>query len=530
MNTHFIKNNSALGKTRFFMTFLIILSLLVVSTGCSSNSSGGKEEDEAFMEKYEAPEKKLDHTTIMFYFPGHKPGSWNEVRAKIEEQISGTINASLDFKWLDFQGYIQKMSVLEASDELFDAFCLGKPQQRYPDFTKLARDGKLKDITPLFAVNAPSLMKKYTEEELNYGKVDKKLYAIPSLYPFAYCTYLMVDEALMKKYGISNISNYEQYEAYLKAVKENEPDLVPGTIANGTDTLRLFARASGYVIADEIQKLVYKWDDPKMKVLAWEKTPEFKEAVNYIADWFKKGYLVSNPDQIKTTSFIYYGMLNAPSEEATKMTFSTSSGEMKESNPLRIFYLYPEKKVQRDNPVGSFFFNGSFVFPSFSPNTERAIQFVNWVQQDQSNYYLTMYGIEGKDYVLRDNYPTFPEGMDYNSRTYMYWDGYWAFNNIEYLPVYKDRNGNVMEGLKEFFDKNSKYPPHGALYPNYGSIESTAISRSSAFMNFENRIYKGLVTDSSEIDSFIKKLEELGTDNLVEVVQKQLDDAVKDMK
>lgn len=532
MNNHSsAKNHTLSGKMRFIPVLLVILSLLLLPAGCNSASNEGKEnKDEAFMEKYEAPEKNPERVAIKFYLPGQQPKSWEDVRVKIEEQISSTINATLDFKWFDHQNYQQKISVIDASAEPFDAFCLGKPQEYYPDFTKLAREGKIKDITKLFPANAPSLMKKYTEEELEYAKIDGKLYAVPSLYPYAYCTYLMADEALLKKYNISNITNYEQYESYLKAVKDNEPDLIPGTIANVPDTLWLFARASGYVIVDEIQKLVYKWDDPKMNILAWEKTPEFKEAVNYIASWFKKGYLVSNPDQMKTTSFVYYGPLMMPSEETTKMTFSSSSGEFKESNPLRIFYLYPDNTVQRDNPMGSFYFNGSFVFPASSVNTEAALKYLEWVQQNQANYYLVMYGIEGKDYILKNNYPTFPEGMDFNNRTYMYWDGYWAFNNIEYTPVFKDESGNEMEGLKEFFDKNSKYPPHGALYPNYKSIESAADSRSRAFSGFENKIRDGLLTDSSQIDSFIKELDDLGSSNLVKIVQEQLDAAVASRK
>jgi hypothetical protein len=66
-----------------------------------------------------------------------------------------------------------------------------------------------------------------------------------------------------------------------------------------------------------------------------------------------------------------------PSDETTQMTFNTESGEMKQSNPLRVFYLYPEKQVQRDKPLGSFFFNGSFVFPTSSSNTDSALQFLD---------------------------------------------------------------------------------------------------------------------------------------------------------
>jgi putative aldouronate transport system substrate-binding protein len=516
--------------SRPLLTILSILLVLLLPAGCGGTSS--VDEEKSFLGNSETTLNNSERETIKFYFPGAQPKSWPEVKAKIEEQAGDTVNVSLDFKWLEVQSYLQKMDVLDASGDQFDAFCLGKPDRTFLDFTRLAREGKLKDISQLFNANAPALKQKYTEEELSYGQVDGKLYALPSLYPHAYATYLMVDEALMNKYNISDITTYDKYEAYLKAVKENEPDLIPGIIANSTDTLNLFARGSGYVIVDELQKLVYKWDDPEMKVLAWEKTPEFKEAVYYLADWFKKGYLAATQDQSKVTSFIFYGDMSPSTSETTKMSYNTPTGDIKESNPLRMFYLYPEKKVQRENPMGRFFFNGSFVFPSSSVNTERALQFVDWVQQSRDNYYLMMYGIEGKDYVkdAAYGYPGFPEGMDYNSRTYLYWDGNWAINNIGYEPIPKDKDGKEMEGRKQFLDKNSKYPPHGALYPDYEKIQTAADSRTKRFNEFENKIRQGQLADTSEIDSFIKELEALGTDNLVAEVQKQLEEAVKARK
>lgn len=143
-----------------------------------------------------------------------------------------------------------------------------------------------------------------------------------------------------------------------------------------------------------------------------------------------------------------------------------------------------------------------------------------------------MYGIEGKDYVkdATYGYPGFPEGMDYNSRTYLYWDGNWAFNNIGYEPIPKDKDGKETEGRKQFLDKNSKYPPHGALYPDYKKIQAAADSRTKRFNEFENKIRQGQLSDSSEIDSFIKELDALGTDNLLAEVQKQLNETVKARK
>lgn len=498
----------------------LLFSLLLLPAGCSSTQDGDK--DEALMQKYEVPAKKLDHTSLKFYFPGTEPKGWPDVKAELEKQSADMVNVSLDFKWIEFGQYMFRIKTLEASGDDLDAFCLSKPEANYPDFTALARESMLADISVLFPENAQSLYAKYSKEALDFARVDDRLYAVPSLYPAAYCTYLMVDTALCKKYKISDITSLDQYEAYLKAVKNKNPELIPGIIVNGVDSMELFARAFGFAILDGSQNLVYKWDDPKMTIKAWEQTPEFLEAANRIADWYAKGYLRGDPklDLTKVTSFVYYGELTPPSKEPQKITFSPGS----QSNPLSVFYLYPEKKVQRENSMGTFFMNGSFAFPASSANTARSLRFLDWVQQNRSNYYLMNYGIENKDYVLTDDYPGLPSGQDLDNRSYLYWDGNWAFKNAEYYPTLpKDTYGAGISTLTDFLDKYSEYAPHGAFYPDYTKLKDMAAERSRAVQEFEINLARGRIKDPGEVTEFISDMKALGIDNLTAEIQMQLD-------
>ena len=503
------------------LSLSVLAAFLLAFTGCGSV----KEEDE-FIPGSTVALEDLKPVSISFCFPGAQPKSWPEVKEEIEKRTGSTLHVTLDFKWLEFQNYIQTMQTLSASDGLYDAFVCAQPEEYTPDFTKLAREGKLKDITELFPKNAPTLYSKYSSEELDYANVDGKLYAVPSLNPQANSTYILVNAELLKKYNIDKIETFDDYEKYLKAMKADNSKLIPGIISNMNDTLSLFSRASGYVIADSIQRFVYKWDDPEMKIVPWEKTPEFRKAVSYLVSWYKNGYLApsSSIDFKNTTSFVYYGLLSPPSEETTNMTFSTDGGDIQQSDPLRIFYLYPDNTVQRENPMGTFFFNGSIAFDARSENADRALMFLDWVQKSRENYMLTMYGIENKDYVLQNGFPMFPEGMDYQNRSYMYWDGNWAFTNIEYSTPSPAPDGSAAVNPREFLDKNSKYPPHGALYPNYTELSTSANDRNGAYSNFENNLREGKITDMAQVDAFIKELEDKGSANLAALVQKQLDE------
>ncbi|MEN6315971.1 MAG: hypothetical protein ABFD25_17180 [Clostridiaceae bacterium] len=512
MNCNLNKSAGISGRLKIIITFLIILSLALAPAGCNSNTDA---EDE-FLKKYETLKINNERVSIKFYFPGEQPKAWDEVRAEIEKELADTVNVSLDFKWLDFQSYYRKIKILDASEEPFDAFCIGRPQEQYPDFTKLAREGRLKDISQLFPDNAPALMRKYSKEELDYASVDGKLYTLPSLYPAAYCPVIWAADSVLKKYGIEKITTYDEYEEFLGIVKNNEPDLIPGTIRT-TDTLKLFAAASGYAIADETQKLVYKWDDSEFKLLAWENTPEFKEYAYTLAGWFKNGYLKPIPDPSKLASVIQYNELYYPFEETLELSLRNIFDKTVKTQPMRQFYLYPGNPVQRENPMG---FDRSFAFPALSSNTERAIQFLDWVQYNQENYYLVMFGREGIDYMLKNNYPTLPEGIDTNN-AYMNWDGSQAFTNIEYLFPY------LSEKRKELYESKSQYPPHGAFYPDFRSIEAAARIRNNLYNEFNHLIYLGKLTETSQVDNFIQKLEKEGSANLVEIAQKQLDEVAE---
>ena len=215
--------------------------------------------------------------------------------------------------------------------------------------SRSAREGKLKDISDIFPASAPLLYSKFTGEELAYASVGGRLYAVPSLFPLARCTYLLIDDALFRKYNMPDITDFDKYELFLETIKENEPDMTPGTITEYITTLQLFARASGYVIADTSKRLVYKWDDPEMKLIPWEKTPEFYEIMTRVIEWYKKGYIVHRPDWVKTASFVFEGMFVPFSEEPTTITFTDgATKEVRESNPMQAFNLYPDNYVQRE--------------------------------------------------------------------------------------------------------------------------------------------------------------------------------------
>ncbi len=57
-------------------------------------------------------------------------------------------------------------------------------------------------------------------------------------------------------------------------------------------SIGLFAEANGYVNFNYILGLVYKWDDPEMRIIPWEQTPEYRRGIETILKWTNNGYLL----------------------------------------------------------------------------------------------------------------------------------------------------------------------------------------------------------------------------------------------
>jgi ABC-type glycerol-3-phosphate transport system substrate-binding protein len=89
-----------------------------------------------------------------------------------------------------------------SSGEELDAFYCGQPGQGLLDFTLMASDGLLADLSETLPRYAPGLVAQYDQNDLKCAMVDDRLYAIPSLFPMADNIYAIVRQDFMNRYGL----------------------------------------------------------------------------------------------------------------------------------------------------------------------------------------------------------------------------------------------------------------------------------------------------------------------------------------
>lgn len=501
-------------KLKLITLMIVIVSFVISATACGSTNGTGKAD--------EAASKDLPEVKLTFFSPGPADvKGLRNVLDEIEKKAKKELNIKLDFK-LNGQSaeanYEKMLNESNASNEPADAFVyMNFSSSSTEQYHKLAKAGMLKDVTDLFPTYAPNYYSKFNPEDLAPAKVDNKLYVVPIFQPMTSRRCAIVNESIMKKYNIPEIKTSSDYETFLKTVKEKEPDYAPsiiwGTIPEYYSLLALNADTCDYTVLNLGLGLIYKRNDPDMKLMAWEQTPEYRNAVESFNLYKKSGYFVdvtTGVDMSKIASSLRYYSDGA----------SVASGAPSNSgdNRMKVYPLDMDKKAQRAMDI-----SGGIIINANSSNAERILMFIEWLQGNQENYDLLSYGIKDKNYVLYGDQLGKSSSIDFDDSYFSHWYGRNGFFNIE-----RERTG--VENPPDYYKKylsdvydNAEYPEHAGFYPELESVKDIASYRRLTYSKVEESIVKGEYKDNS-IEEYIKDQKQHGVDRLVSVVQQQLDE------
>ncbi|MDP4268440.1 MAG: DUF3502 domain-containing protein [Bacteroidota bacterium] len=491
-----------------FITFCILTTIYLISINAKRNDSIASNSENNNIGT------NLKETKLTFYFEAQEQ-SIKEILNQVESKAN--LNAKLDFKFIteDTVGYLSEIKNIIASGQPCDAFYYSA--QFSEDLRSLVNDKIAKDISKAFPQYAPDYYNKLSKQEKSLISVDGKIYAVPNRMPSTQMRCAFVREDLMKKYNIPDIKSYDDYEIFLKTIKQYENDIIPMTYADSS--IGLFAEANGYVILNYRQGLVYKWNDPDMKLLAWEQTPEFKKGIETISSWFAKGYLAKDCPtvQIDQNVLLSGKWASAISVFGSDIEYFNYSLVNKNTDwKYKECLLYPDEISARTPQI-----NNYMVISESSNNAERALMFVEWLQADQENYDSLMYGIKDKNYALVNDCIKLPENISQNE-SYTSWVWRAPFMNIDYERANVSEPVDIIKNYYNTLKEKTKYPPHTGFIPNYSVVDDIADYRKLSYNSLEQKIYNGTFLPE-DVEIYINDQKAKGADNLVAEIQKQLD-------
>lgn len=497
----------------------LLLPILVVTllTGCSGKKYKGLK-----LPAKDAFSEQLSPSTITMLLPGYEPDGWKDVKKALEQKLEPTLNVKLNFQWTTEGSYKEKLKYIEEHGNTLDALVVSKDSNQ-DDMQQMLNDGMIKDITPYLEKDGKRLREVYSTEELANVMYNGKIAALPAHFPRSNRVIFSISETMLKYLYFDDgttsdnikISNLEDALRFVL-----ETDGAP--LMTDLTTLPFFAEPAGYVNIG--YGLVYKIDDPEIKIIPGEKTEEFKAGVKVINDlqrdgkcnanyWYQDGSGTLVPHETLNDYFSrnYNGFFFCTYDELQNYTHFMGF----QNDAFRI------TPIIRDKPSTISLNTEGIAIYKGSKHADRVVQFLQWLQTSEENYDLFMYGIQGTYYNLESGKLSFPR----NKNRYYGWDGSKAFLNIDFMREEAYDKDGYKEEYKDIVLKQSKYPPTTGFHIDISKIENQLKARVEDLNMFELRLRS---VEFTTVDEEIEKLNDQQTKNdiyrVISEVQKQVDE------
>jgi putative aldouronate transport system substrate-binding protein len=456
--------------------------------------------------------------TIELFLPGTPTPGSDAVYAELNRRLGEELQLNIEIKFIGWADYANKMNVMVASGDDYDA----NFDAVWLTFPSMSQKGAYMDISELLPEYAPLIYDKISGSWLEQLTINGELQGVPWRLPQSGRQVILLREDLRKKYGISEPQSYYDLWDYWMAVRENEPELIP-FMFDIDPQVSNHSGAYNYFMLDKTLGLVYAIDDPEMTVVPWEATKAFREISAFHHKAYTAGLI---PADVLTKLSGEYGGL-----ELLKQGRAASSIHVFESGfeaDAAVKMLDPAQAVK----TFRFEDNLSYYTPASSQlicigrnavHPEKVLQFLNWVVTDQANFDLLLYGIEGETYTLVNGAgPNYEPVLVNGVPQYVGWHGQWAFWDMDFMRYPQSFGADYKDLYREANTYKTVDLPHSGFVIDFNPIK-TEIAQRTAIYNEMGKALEMGVLGPDRYDEYIQRMQKSGTDRLVAEIQRQLD-------
>lgn len=466
----------------------------------------------------------LPPVELTYYFPNTPQKDLQAVEDELNRLVKPKINATIHLKLIDWNAYDEKMNVIMSSGEPYDlAFTSTWSNNYFQDVAKNA----FVPLDDLVTQYAPDLKTIVPDPFWKSVTVKGHVYGIPNFQQATAGYGYEIRKSIADKYNIDwkSVKSLADLTPILETVKKNEPDLVPwrwqDAFLNGPAMFGMEA------LGDSKTPGAIYLNDTSMKVVDQFETPEFKDYVNLMHDWYTKGYIMKdavtrdpNADLKAGKVALQMGQIDLDSNDFFKVQGEYPAGRMAGQNPAAESYDYRfvAPLLTTDKAAATM-----TAISATSPNKERAMMFINLLNTDKEIYNVLDWGVEGKHYKkIGDNQIELAKDSGY-----LLWSG-WEFGymgNSYYLSTDKPAMVQNDTGNKMWEDLNKNATQSNALgfVFDFTPVKSEKANCDAVIAELEAALASGSVDPAKYLPKFIEKLKAAGSDKILAEKQKQLD-------
>lgn len=509
---------------------MLLLAVMLIGTfaACNRGGGGGGNTNPAGDGDY----TKLTGE-VRFILPGDaEPADADTVTAAINAALKEDgRNYTVSFEYESWANYWNRLGLI--ANEGYDACWM------HADY--LASFYGQRILKPLDAfVDAYGETLKETTPDVywNTAKVAGELYAIPRVAPLSESnTVFTVRGDWMEEYGMTEITTLEQLDTYLSKTYDKLSSVEGAYVMDKdhSDYLRREYSKNYYFPLGSFSKYPVYIDmsqkiDGKYLVQSYYESDAFKNTVIKANEYFKAHYKRSSRSSLDANlmdASFNAGLLGFNWSTPQKITERIDA--FKQEQPDGELYegmLNPDETrwiVKGENSIACF---------ANSSKTEHVIDFLSWMREDQANFDLVAYGIEGENYNLTEDgrldLSEIPDDKNYSAIFPAF--AFSTTDNIRYSAAVSDSEIERMSNWDT--GENVKVSPLIGFAPEYRGIFNTAYAQVSAIeMQYSEDFMYGLYDittgeGKTRYDTFISTLKANGLDTLISELQKQVDEFV----
>ena len=448
-------------------------------------------------------------TVVKWFVPNNKQEDLPKVLAEANKIISAKLpGITLDVQFIDASAYEQRMNMNMAAGADFD-ICFTSGWLN--DYHLAVQRGGLMPLDALME-STPALKEAIPEYAWETAKVNGEIYAVPNMQIMTYANTQYVLKRLADKYGFDpeSYNHVEDLEEFLAKVKAGEPDIYPYRANYGAAPwfAARYETPNGVVGIDK--------NDPESKAVCYWETEEFKRGMNKLREWYQKGYIradvLSMGDDTADFNAGKYAVWESNYSPGVEAGYYDQLGE-------EVIALKPYEPA---NMTTRSAISSMVGISKTSKNPEAAIKIIELVNTDKDLYRLLAYGIEGEHYKKNeDGTIKYIDGSKYAHK------GDWKFGStFNGYPV-EGQDPDIFEKVKKFNDDAIKSPLLGFVIDNT-TIESELAQTTT--VQSEYTLSKGAVDPAQYYDEFIKKHQQAGSQKIVDEVNRQIQEFLKNKK
>lgn len=508
-----------------FMTFTsLMLSAALLFAGCGSAGenpgTAATTEDTVNAETQAGgtdtlggDEKLRDgkQTQLRVVFPGgtSSPADLEAVEAGINEIIGSHMDATVKLEILEWGVFSDQQKLMLSSGEDIALMFTFDSTRNY------AATNQVRDITDLCNTYAADAL-----EELGiYAQacqIDGKYYGLPTFHEYTKDSGLVCRTDILEELGIDpiNVKTWDDIENVLAKVKEAHPEMnVLSPVEVGSGVLDYYMEGKFDVLTDGVG---VRMTEDGSKVLSIYDTPEFMELAKLAYDWNQKGYFMADATTVTDTrqdllaagnTFGYIGQIHP----------GTATQELKNSGVKVTTIPVGEKALTTGNVNFA-----QYMVPTGCSTPEKAVKLLDLMLTDKEISNLLMYGVEGKDYIVKDEAAGvvgYPEGVDssnvgWNNETWLAGNGALAY-------AWESDSADIWKQYEEFNASAVPSPLYGFTFDTTNvKTEITAIT--NVIKKYKAVICAGYSEPEEAVAQMVSELQAAGIDNIIKEAEAQI--------